>query len=108
MSKSMEFLDKMIDLALEHPELAPERVVVIDMEKKKLNELLSPSRLEIIETLKKKNPESVGELAKMLGRPIESVSKDLNILSNHGLLELVKVGRIKKPKLKKEMLIIPL
>ena len=106
--KSLEFLDKLIDLSIEYPDLTPDRILIIDTNKEKLHRLLTPSRLELISVLKEKSPKSVGELAKLLNRPIESVSKDLNILENYGILEFIKTGKQKQPKLEKEMLLIPL
>ena len=65
---------------LEDPEGTPDKVLILDLSKEKLSMLFSPSKLEILKMLKEKKFNSVGELAKELNRPVESVSKDLKIL----------------------------
>jgi predicted transcriptional regulator len=98
----------MIDFALEKPELAPSRVLVISLNKKSLKKILTPSRMELIRTIKEKTPRSVGALAKLVNRPVESVSRDLKILENYGLLAFTQAGRQKIPEIEKDVLMIPL
>ena len=99
---------RMIDFALEKPELAPSRVLVISLGKKSLEKILTPSRMDLIRVVREKKPKSVGELAKLLNRPVESVSRDLRILENYGILTLVQMGKVKKPEIEKDVLMIPL
>ncbi len=106
--KGIEVYSKLVDFAIEHPELAPDRVLVIHGNKKEFKKILSPSRLELIEIIREKDFQSVGEVAKYVNRPVESVSRDLKILSNYGILELVRIGKRKKPVIEKDMLLIPL
>jgi len=75
---------------------------------KSLEKILTPGRMELLRTITEKKPKSVGELAKSVKRPLESVSRDLGILTNYGLLSLIKVGKTKKPEIEKDMLMIPL
>lgn len=93
---------------LEDPEGTPDKVLFLDLSKEKLSMLFSPAKLEILKKLKEKKFGSVGELAKELERPVESVSKDLKMLQAYGLLELVQNGQQKIPKLEKELLIMPI
>ena len=108
MKNSIEIVSKMIDFAIENPEASPDRVLVINMKKDTFEKLLTPSRMEIIRTIKRTNPQTVGELARKIKRPMESVSRDLRILESYGILELIKTGKTKSPKIKKEMILIPL
>jgi len=101
-------VSRMIDFALEKPELAPSRLLVINMGKENLEKILTPARMELVRTVKENKPESVGELAKMVKRPVESVSRDLKILENYGLLAFVQVGKHKRPKIEKDVLMVPL
>lgn len=55
-----------------------------------LNKILTPKRLELIDVIKLKNPESIYELAKLLKRDQGNVTKDVNILHQKGFLELTK------------------
>lgn len=52
---------------------------------------LTEKRLEILRTVREKNPQSVYELAKLVGRNFPSVLKDVEILTKHGLLKLTRV-----------------
>ena len=68
----------------------------------------TPARMELLREVESRPPKSVGELARRLGRPIEAVSKDLRVLSGYGLLEMAKEGRIKRPRVEKDLLVVPL
>lgn len=108
MKKGLGFFEKMIDFSVKYPELSPDRVLVINMKKETFSKVLTPSRMEIIKTIKKNSPESVMQLAEQLNRPIESISRDLGVLERYGILEFVIGGKTKKPKIEKEMILIPL
>lgn len=106
--ESIKMFDKMLDFAVKHPDITPDRVLVISMKEDTLKTIFTQSRIELIKTVKSKSPHSVGELADMLDRPVESVSRDLKILENYGLLELVQVGKLKQPVVEKDTLLIPI
>lgn len=108
MDKADRMVSRMIDFALEKPELAPSRVLVIRMSRKSLEKILTPGRMELTRAIIEKKPKSVGALAKLLGRPVESVSRDLKILENYGLLAFVQSGKQKIPEIEKDVLMIPL
>lgn len=52
---------------------------------------LTEKRLELLRMVRGKNPQSVYQLAKLLGRSFPSVMRDIEILTKHGLLKLTKV-----------------
>lgn len=106
--KSLELFNRMIDYALEYPELSPDRVLIIDMDLDTWKSIVTPSRMELIRIIRDKKPKSVGELAKLSKRPVESVSRDIKILEVNGVLEIIRVGRFKKPVIEKDILVIPL
>lgn len=108
MKRSIELFNKMIDFAVQNPEISPDRVLVINLKKETFNKILSPARMEIIRAVKEKKPKTIMDLAKSLGRPMESVSRDLRILENYGIMEYIRSGKTKKPKIEKEMILIPL
>ena len=108
MDRIDRMVSRMIDFALEKSEIAPSRVLIISLSKKSLEKVLTPCRMDLVRTIGEKKPKSVGELARAVKRPLESVSRDLRILENYGLLSLAKVGKIKKPEIEKDVLMIPL
>lgn len=108
MAKGLRFMNKLIDFALAYPDLAPERVIIIDMKQDTWENIMTRARIELIRAINSERPESAKELARLLGRPVESVSRDLNVLKNYGILELVRVGRSKRPEVDKDVLMMPL
>lgn len=55
-----------------------------------MRRVLTEKRLEILHTIKKRQPSSTYELAKILGRDITNVIDDLNYLRELGLVSLKK------------------
>jgi predicted transcriptional regulator len=53
-----------------------------------MRKIITPRRLELLHTIKEKNPRSVYELARLLGRDLRNVNDDLALLTNIGLVEL--------------------
>lgn len=49
---------------------------------------ITNKRLELIQAIKKREPGSVYELAKMVGRDIKSVNDDLDVLNQVGLVSM--------------------
>lgn len=103
---AIEFMDKLLDIEMAHPGTLPERLVVI--EAGDLAKVATPARMELLREVEERRPKSVGELAARLKRPVEAVSKDLRILGGYGLLEMVREGRVKRPRVGKELLVVPL
>ncbi len=54
-----------------------------------LRHLLSNEKARILDVIKTKNPRSIYELAKILGRNFKSVSEDIKLLERFGFIELV-------------------
>lgn len=55
--------------------------------------LLSNERAKILHIIKKNNPSSIYELAKILGRDFQSVRKDITLLQHFGIVKLQKQGK---------------
>ncbi len=51
--------------------------------------LLSNERAKLIHTIKTKNPESIYQLAKLLGRDFKAVRQDIRLLEKFGIVELI-------------------
>ena len=63
-----------------------ERIVLTSISD--LNKIITPARLKLIRTIKKKNPKSISVLAKLLGRDRANVYRDLKYLEGLGLISL--------------------
>jgi predicted transcriptional regulator len=99
-------MEDFIKTSLKHPELTPQRIVV--MKEELLGKVATPARMRLVKIIRKSSPRSVGGLAALAKRPIEAVSRDLRILCFYGLVELVQTGKQKQPRIEKEFLVIPL
>lgn len=108
MDKIDKMMSRMLDYAIERPGNAPNRVLVVSFSKSSIEKILTPARVEILKVILHDKPKTVGKLTTMLKRPKESVSRDLRILSNYGLLSFVQAGREKMPKVEKDIITMPL
>lgn len=54
-----------------------------------LRQLLSDERARLIHVIKTKKPDSIYELAKILGRDFKAVRYDIRLLESFGLVELI-------------------
>lgn len=55
-----------------------------------LRMFITPKRIELIRTIRKKRPQSTYELAQLVGRDVKSVMNDLTALKSLGLVTLKK------------------
>ena len=55
-----------------------------------LRSLLSNEKARIIHTIKSRNPKSIYDLAKILGRDFKAVFEDIKFLEQFGIVDLVK------------------
>jgi len=58
--------------------------------------ILTNKRLLILKTIKEKEPNSIYELAKILGRDLKNINQDLKLLADVGLVILEKMDKDKK------------
>jgi predicted transcriptional regulator len=65
-----------------------------------LRSLLSNEKARIIHIIKSKNPKSIYEVAKLTNRDFKSVSEDIKLLEEFGLLDLIKETTGKRERLK--------
>ena len=55
--------------------------------------VLSDDNMALLKVIREQNPQSVDELALMVGKPQSNVSRSLHAMAPYGLVELVKQGR---------------
>jgi predicted transcriptional regulator len=108
MDKIDKMMSRMLDYAIANPGNAPNRVLIVNFSTSSIEKILTPARLEILKVILHDKPKTVGRLTALLKRPKESVSRDMRILSNYGLLSFVRVGREKMPKVEKDVITMPL
>lgn len=70
-----------------------------------LLDCLTPKRLELFNTVSTFNVSSIRELAELLGRDVKNVWEDLKVFEEFGLIGFKKVGRVKRPVVKKQIII---
>lgn len=67
---------------------------------KSLAEVLSDQNRALLQVIAETKPNSLTELAEATGRQLGNLSRTLKTMSNYGLVELVKVNKTIKPKVK--------
>lgn len=65
-----------------------------------LRSVLSNEKARLLHVLKAKQPNSIYELAKLLGRDFKSVRQDVKLLESMGFLEMIPIHKGKREKLK--------
>ena len=65
-----------------------------------LRSMLSHEKARLLHVLKTKQPNSLYELAKILGRDFKSVRQDIRVLEEFGFVEMIPVHKGKRQKLK--------
>ena len=70
-----------------------------------LRQLLSNEKAKILHTLKTRNPKSVYELAKILGRGFKAVNDDIKLLKRFGFIDLVKESTGKRERFRPEIIV---
>ena len=65
-----------------------------------LRSLLSNEKARLLHTVKTKQPDSIYQLAKDLGRDFKSVRQDILLLEKFGFLEMIPIHKGKREKLK--------
>ena len=55
-----------------------------------MSKVLSPQRVAVLEAIRNENPESIYQLAQMLGRDQGNVTKDVQMLEQYGFIKVAK------------------
>ena len=63
-----------------------------------LNVLASAEHMELLQVIHQQAPENVSHLTKLTGRAQPNISRSLQQLAKHGLIELVREGREVRPR----------
>jgi len=65
-----------------------------------LRNLLSNEKARLLHIVKTKQPNSIYELAKLLGRDFKAVRHDISLLEKFGFIEMIPIHKGKREKLK--------
>jgi len=65
-----------------------------------LRSLLSNEKARIVHVIKSRNPKSIYDVAKLVERDFKSVSEDIAVLEEFGILDLIKENTGKRQRLK--------
>ena len=84
-----------------------EEVLFLEKQIRKF-ETLTEKRMQLIRTISHRHPTSIRELADMAHRDIKNVFDDLYTLNEIGIIKFVKIGRKKRPVLKRKVILISL
>ena len=73
-----------------------------------LHKILTEKRLELIGLVHHNPDKNIQSLAKILHRKRESISRDIRILESLGIVDVMKKGRRKIPRISKQYIVVPL
>lgn len=105
--KSLKSFDQFLEKAVDDPDFYPDSVSFVPLGLVKKQNLFTPERVRIIQTMKENDDiSSMTELAEKLERPISGVSQDCKKLSLPGLISMEKEGSKKVPNLEDDHIII--
>lgn len=62
-----------------------------------LLQTITPETLALIETIRRTEPSSINETARVTGRDVKNIHKELTKLGNMGIIDLVEEGQSKRP-----------
>lgn len=105
-----ELFDELVQAAILRPDRTPDRLTVLSLSDEEQDRLFTPKRLELLRVLRDRDEGelTISELAHLLGRRLDVVSRDLQVLARHGVVELEKVGRTKRVHLATDWVLIHL
>jgi predicted transcriptional regulator len=69
-------------------------------------EALTEKRMEMVRTIMHRHPGSIRELADFLHRDVKNVFDDLKVLNQLGVVKFVRIGRRKRPVVKRRIIVI--
>jgi len=100
----LDFFDKVF----RDPEKYPGRAVVLPMRGPEITRAFTPKRLELVELIKRDQPTTAAKLAKVTGRMVEGVLRDLALLKELHIVQHRKEGKEVVLTMKQDFLVIPL
>lgn len=99
---------RFLDEVWRNPKDTPDSGVLLSLQDREISKLFTKKRIELMNTISYGRLESVSELSEKVGRQLSAVERDLKILNDFGIVELEKKGRIVKPVIKANVLILPI
>jgi len=106
--KRFASVKRFFDEVWQKPDKFPNKSVVLSLRDEEITRIFTKKRLQLIRIIQTKKITFLSELTKLTKRELPAIDRDLKILEGFGIVELEKVGRIIKPSVKKELLIVPL
>ncbi len=58
---------------------------------------ITPETLGLIETIRREEPSSINETARVTGRDVKNIHEELTRLGNMGIIDLIEEGQSKRP-----------
>jgi predicted transcriptional regulator len=99
---------KFLERALNVPEIFPDEVIFLPLTDDEWKMIFTERRIELIKAITEKKPKSVNELAKLLKRHQEAISRDLKYLQDIGLVKMEPKGKNRVPFINKKLIVTPL
>lgn len=100
----LEFFDRVF----RNPAKYPDKAVILPLHDAEITRVFTPKRLELIELIKKEQPTTAAKLAKVTGRKVEGVLRDMALLKELHIVQHERIGKEVVLTLKQDFLVIPM
>ena len=104
--EKFEAIRHFIDRLDKDPKKFPEKAIVFTLDDKELSTLFTKERLRLINIIENKKPKSIRELAELTNREESAISRDLKILEDFDIVEIIKEGKTSKPVVKQALMVV--
>jgi len=82
--------------------------VTKQLSEKELMQILTPRRIELLRAIRKYEPKTLSELARMVKRKVEAVDRDIRLLKKYELVLLERNSLGVAPRAAKKFFVLPL
>lgn len=96
----IEDFKKTVGKATKYPAPDSDKAVIFVRDAKMVSKILSEKRLELMRAIKEHSDYNVSQLARLLDRKQEAVSRDLSLLRRYGIVDIKRKERGVYPEVK--------
>lgn len=106
--EKFEAVKRLLEMGISGKIDLPDKVIVFALTDQELSKIFTKKRIELIRTIKQKNPKTIKELAKIVKRLLPAVDRDIKMLEGYGIVSLRRNKKGVQPIVKKEAIVLPL
>jgi predicted transcriptional regulator len=105
--EKFEIFKKFIEKAMHMPDVFPDEVIILPLTDMEWKNIFTEKRVELVKTISEKS-RSITQLAKVLNRHQEAISRDIKYLEDVGIVKVKIRGKERIPVIDKKLIVMPL